>query len=249
MARTCAQLLLSVLCPAPSMPEYDTDTPLNETDTTITVMLWSLLSLGEPLSGEEGLRLTFSIFFLFTTAPPAEHATGNASGARLPRSKAPGGKGSAASSPVQRATEPGALSPHHGTGTGLVGRCGWGSEEGWERTFWNKPMVNLFSQAGGPGTQYPGKITFTRPSAINGHGDGCTKWSKRPTQKFQRRHDLCTSPIYGLGVPQGPWSQSHTTGVLIRGWVPSVSIAQAVKASLYPSKSMGLRLSGGGHLF
>ncbi|XP_016011376.1 receptor-type tyrosine-protein phosphatase T isoform X2 [Rousettus aegyptiacus] len=35
---------------APSMPEYDTDTPLNETDTTITVMLKPAQSRGAPVS-------------------------------------------------------------------------------------------------------------------------------------------------------------------------------------------------------
>ncbi|XP_014643052.1 PREDICTED: receptor-type tyrosine-protein phosphatase T-like [Ceratotherium simum simum] len=34
---------------APSMPEYDTDTPLNETDTTITVMLKPAQSRGAPV--------------------------------------------------------------------------------------------------------------------------------------------------------------------------------------------------------
>lgn len=40
---------LSVLYPAPSMPEYDTDAPLNETDTTITVMLKPAQSRGAPV--------------------------------------------------------------------------------------------------------------------------------------------------------------------------------------------------------
>uniref|UniRef100_A0A8C5IQL7 protein-tyrosine-phosphatase n=1 Tax=Junco hyemalis TaxID=40217 RepID=A0A8C5IQL7_JUNHY len=41
-----------VLCSAaaPSMPEYDTDSPLNETDTTITVMLKPAQSRGAPVS-------------------------------------------------------------------------------------------------------------------------------------------------------------------------------------------------------
>ncbi|EPQ10788.1 Receptor-type tyrosine-protein phosphatase T [Myotis brandtii] len=39
---------------APSMPEYDTDTPLNETDTTITVMLKPAQSRGAPVSGPLG---------------------------------------------------------------------------------------------------------------------------------------------------------------------------------------------------
>ncbi|XP_010161296.1 receptor-type tyrosine-protein phosphatase T-like, partial [Antrostomus carolinensis] len=34
---------------APSMPEYDTDSPLNETDTTITVMLKPAQSRGAPV--------------------------------------------------------------------------------------------------------------------------------------------------------------------------------------------------------
>lgn len=39
----------SLSCPAPSMPEYDADTPLNETETTITVMLKPAQSRGAPV--------------------------------------------------------------------------------------------------------------------------------------------------------------------------------------------------------
>lgn len=48
---------VALFCAAPSMPEYDTDSPLNETDTTITVMLKPAQSRGAPV------RWVFCLFF------------------------------------------------------------------------------------------------------------------------------------------------------------------------------------------
>lgn len=64
--------LLSVLCPAPSMPEYDTDTPLNETDTTITVMLKPAQSRGAPVRWGGCLTWRLSFSFSAPCTPPAE---------------------------------------------------------------------------------------------------------------------------------------------------------------------------------
>lgn len=70
---TCAKLHpLSVLYPAPSMPEYDTDTPLNETDTTITVMLKPAQSRGAPVRWGGFLPCTLQFSFSVPHTPPVD---------------------------------------------------------------------------------------------------------------------------------------------------------------------------------
>lgn len=73
---------LSLSSSAPSMPEYDADSPLNETDTTITVMLKPAQSRGAPVRWG-----TTVCGFPFCTHLQVNHMAGSVPGFNKPEAR------------------------------------------------------------------------------------------------------------------------------------------------------------------